>query len=70
MRKLAMRIAKGLEKSDYCAIHDPELTRLWPDKENREAAISQFAKRYGWRLRFYKQGTSVVFEKEPSAKPA
>ncbi len=69
MRKLAMRIAKGLENSDYCAIHEPELSRIWPDKEKREAAIGQFAKRYGWQLRLYKDGTCVVFEKEPPAKP-
>jgi len=68
MRKLAVRIAKGLEKSDYCAIHDPELSRLWPDKENREKAIGQFAGRYGWRSRFYKDGTCVVFEKEPPSQ--
>lgn len=68
MRKLAVRVAKGLEKSDYCAIHDPELSRIWPDKANREAAICQFAGRYGWRIRLYKDGTRVVFEKQPPSQ--
>jgi hypothetical protein len=68
MRKLALRVAKGLENSDYCAIHDPELTRIWPDKPNREIAIYKFAGRYGWRVRFYKDGSCVVFEKEPPSQ--
>jgi hypothetical protein len=67
MRRLAMRVAKGLETSDFQAAHEPELSRIWPDKGNRDEAIRQFAARYGWQVKFYKDGTSVVFEKQSSA---
>jgi hypothetical protein len=68
MRKLARTIAKTLEKSDFCAVHQIDLARAWPDGRNRDAKIKQFARRYGWRLRLYQEGVCAVFDKEPPTK--
>ena len=68
MRKLATTIAKTLEKSDFCAVHQVDLVRAWPDAKERQAKITQFARRYGWRLRLYQEGMCAVFDKEPPAK--
>jgi hypothetical protein len=37
------------------------------DEENRKGKIEQFARQYGFKLSFYKQGLCAIFEKEPSA---
>jgi hypothetical protein len=51
----------------HCAIYEDELQRLWPlDQKNRQANIEQFAKEFGFKLSFYKQGLCAIFEKEPS----
>ncbi len=68
MRKLARTIANTLEKSDFCAVHEIDLVRAWPDAKDREAKIKGFARRYGWRLRLYQEGMCAVFDKEPPAK--
>jgi hypothetical protein len=69
MKILARRIKRELEKrterNGHCAIYEDELQRIWPlNGENRKAKIEQFAKEYGFKLSFYKQGLCAIFEKE------
>ena len=53
----------------HCAIYEDELQRLWPPNENdREAKIAQFAKEYGFRLRFCRKGLCAIFDKWPRSK--
>ena len=70
MKILANIIAKELKEAKHCAVYEPELTRAWPDPENREAQIASFAKKYGWRLRHYSHEFCAIFDKEPSSKDA
>ena len=64
MKILASRIAKELKKAKHCAVYEPELTRVWPDNgKTREAKVASFAKRHGWRLRYYKDGFCAIFDK-------
>jgi hypothetical protein len=45
------------------------LQRIWPlNEENRKAKIAQFAKDYGFKLSFYKQGLCAIFEKDVPIK--
>jgi len=45
-------------------IRDEDLERIWPINEaEREDKIPQFAKRYGFRLRFYRKGMCAIFDK-------
>jgi hypothetical protein len=42
---------------EHCAIYEKDLERIWPlNEKDREAKIAQFAKKYGFRLRFYSKG--------------
>jgi hypothetical protein len=42
------------------------LQRLWPvGEKDRETKIGQFAKKYGFRLRFYRKGLCAIFDKWP-----
>src|SRR4030095_13669834 len=75
MKILARRIKRELEKrtdqNGHCAIYEDELRRIWPlNDENRKAKIEQFAKEYGFKLSFYKQGLCAIFEKEAPRKVA
>ena len=64
----ASRIAKELKKAKHCGIYEPELSRVWPrNGASREAEIADFAKTYGWRLRYYKDGFCAIFDKDPVA---
>ena len=66
MRILASRIAKELKKAKHCGIYEPELSGAWPPNgTSRETEIAHFAKRYGWRLRYYKDGFCAIFDKDP-----
>jgi hypothetical protein len=68
MKILASRIARELKKVKHCGIYEPELSRVWPPNgKSREAEIACFAKRYGWRLRYYKEGFCAIFDIEPVA---
>jgi len=50
------------------AIYENDLQRLWPlNEENRKAKIEEFAKRFGFKLSFYKQGLCAIFAKMPSS---
>ena len=53
MKILATLIAKELKNAKHYAVYEPELARVLPDGENREAQIASFAKKHGWRLRHY-----------------
>lgn len=66
MKILATRIARELKIASHCGVYEPELARVWPDSENRQAQIALFAKNHGWRLRYYKHGFCAIFDKEPS----
>ncbi len=69
MKILARLIKRKLElqteQIGHCAIYENELQRIWPlNERNRKAKIAQFAKEYGFKLSFYKQGLCAIFEKE------
>jgi hypothetical protein len=50
----------------HAAISDKEFERIWPiNEEDREEKIAQFAKKYGFRLRFYSKGGCAIFDKWP-----
>jgi hypothetical protein len=67
METLAKEIEKRMRGEwKHCAIHDKELERIWPiNEEDREEKIAQFAKKYGFRLRFYSKGGCAIFDKWP-----
>jgi hypothetical protein len=68
MKILASRIAEELKEAKHCGIYEPELSRVWPQNGmSREAEIADFARRYGWRLRYYKEGFCAIFDKQPVA---
>jgi hypothetical protein len=43
------------------ALYQPELDRVWPNPENREAAIREFANSRDWDVGFYKDGFVAIF---------
>jgi hypothetical protein len=50
----------------HCMIYEPDLQRIWPiNDQDREKKIAEFAKRYGFRLRFYSKGMCAIFDKWP-----
>jgi hypothetical protein len=50
----------------HCTIYESDLQRVWPlNEKDREAKIAQFAKQYGFRLRFYNKGICAIFDKWP-----
>jgi len=66
MKVLASLIERELRTGKYkhYAVYEHELTRVWPLGEpEREAKIAQFAKEYGFRLRFYRMGMCAIFDK-------
>ena len=68
MKMLASQIEHELQANgwDHCAIYEHDLIRVWPlDEPEREAKIAQFAKEYGFRLRFYRMGLCAIFDKWP-----
>jgi len=67
---LAEQIERELETQTEeigdCAICEKELQRIWPrDEGDRQRKIAQFARDYGLRLTFYKQGLGAIFVREP-----
>ena len=67
MKTLASKIDRELQSREWkhCAIYEDELQRLWPlNEKEREAKIAQFAREYGFRLAFYKEGLCAIFQKE------
>jgi len=64
LRRLIEREMQGAWK--HCAIYEKDLERIWPlNEKDREAKIAQFAKQYGFRLRFYNKGICAIFDKWP-----
>jgi hypothetical protein len=55
---LAKQIEDGMHGEwRHCAIYERDLERFWPpDEKDRETKIAQFARKYGFRLRFYNKG--------------
>ena len=52
----------------HYAVYEEDLTRLWPlEAKDREKKIGEFAKEYGFRLRFYKKGLCAIFDKWPQS---
>jgi hypothetical protein len=43
MKILATLIAKELKNAKHYAVYEPELARVWPEGENRQAQIASFA---------------------------
>ncbi len=71
MKTLASQIDRELRVGEWkhCVVYERELRRLWPvNEKNREAKITQFAKKYGFRLRFYSEGMCAIFDKWPRPK--
>ena len=71
MKSLASQIDRELQVGEWkhCVVYERELRRLWPlDGKDREAKITQFAKKYGFRLRFYRKGLCAIFDKWPRPK--
>jgi hypothetical protein len=66
MRKLASHIQKELEIAKHCGVYEAELSRVWPSKKDREAKIKAFARKHGWRLRFYREGLCAIFDRARS----
>jgi hypothetical protein len=68
VKVLANRIERELQVGPWthCAVYEDDLKRFWPlDQKDREAKIAEFAKRYGFRLRFYHKGLCAIFDKWP-----
>ena len=65
MRQLLRQIKRELKKANHCAVYEEELTRLWPDGNQREPEVARFAEENGLRLRFYRDGLCAIFDEEP-----
>ena len=64
-RQIARELEVQTEEIGHCAIYEDQLQRIWPlDEENRKAKIAQFAKEYGFKLSYYKQGLCAIFERK------
>jgi hypothetical protein len=67
MRKLLRQIKRELKTAKHCAVYEEELSRVWPDGNQREPKVALFAEDNGLRLRFYRDGLCAIFDKEPRA---
>jgi hypothetical protein len=70
MRKLLRQIKRELKTTKHCAIYEEELSRVWPDGNEREPKVVRFAEDHGFRLRFYRDGLCAIFDKEPRKRTA
>jgi hypothetical protein len=64
MRKLLRQIERELKTEKHWAVYEEELTRVWPDGNQREPKVARFAEDHGFRLRFYRDGLCAIFDKE------
>jgi hypothetical protein len=65
MRTLLRQIKRELKTAKHCAVYAEELSRVWPDGNQREPKVARFAEDHGFRLRFYRDGLCAIFDKEP-----
>jgi len=68
VKRLASQIERQLQVGEWkhCAVYKDELKYFWPlNEKNRKAQIAEFAKKYGFRLRFYSKGLCAIFDKKP-----
>ncbi len=68
MKMLASKIERELQDYiwQHCAVYEADLRRLWPINEtDRETKIEKFAKKYGFRLKSYREGVCAIFDKAP-----
>jgi hypothetical protein len=65
MRKLLQQIKRELKTANHCAVYEEELSRVWPDENQRAPKVARFAEDNGFRLRFYRDGLCAIFDKEP-----
>ena len=66
METLAKQIELRMQGDDWSMIREDDLERIWPiNEKDREEKIAQFAKKYGFRLRFYQKGICAIFDKWP-----
>ena len=63
MRKLLQQIKCELKTAKHCAVYEEELSRVWPAGNQREPKVRRFADDNGFRLRFYRDGLSAIFDK-------
>jgi hypothetical protein len=65
METLAKQIEERMH-GDWSMVLEEHLERIWPiNEEDREEKITQFARKYGFRLRLYLKGTCAIFDKSP-----
>ena len=64
MRILLRQIKRELKTAKHCAVYEEELSRVWPDRTERETKVARFAEDNGFRLRFYRDGLCAIFDKE------
>jgi hypothetical protein len=62
MRNLVRQIKRELKTAKHCAIYEEELSRVWPDENQREPKVARFAEDHGFRLRFYRDGLCAIFD--------
>jgi hypothetical protein len=65
MRKLLRQIERELKTAKHYAVYEAELSRIWPDGNQRQPKVARFAEDHGFRLRFYRDGLCAIFDKEP-----
>jgi hypothetical protein len=65
MRILLRQIKRELRTAKHCAVYEEELSRVWPDGNQREARVARFAEDHGFRLRFYRDSLCAIFDKGP-----
>lgn len=64
MRKLLRLIKRELKTAKHCAVYEEELSRVWPDGNQRESKVAQFARDNGFRLRFYRDSLCAIFDRD------
>ena len=43
MQKLLRQIKRELKAAKHCAVYEEELSRIWPDGNQRESKVARFA---------------------------
>jgi hypothetical protein len=65
MRKLLRQIERRLKGAKHCAVYEEDLSRVWPDRNQREPKVARFAEDNDFRLRFYRDRLCAIFDREP-----